>query len=274
MVSGEVAYALTVAGSDSCGGAGIQADLKVFQALGVWGLSAITAVTAQNTREVRGIQILDPGIIALQVQVILDEFPISAVKTGMLADAATIRVVDREIPGGVPLVVDPVMVSTSRHELLEKGARSDLVEILLPRATIVTPNIPEAEVLSGVESIRTLEDAHLAGVRILDLGPRFVLVKGGHLPGDEAADLLLSAGGEWVISTPRFPFIVHGAGCCYSAAICAHLARGCTVQEAFSRSKEWMNRLFRKAERAPSGIFMLSPSGFTRDSDYSGEMEA
>lgn len=274
MVSGEVAYALTVAGSDSCGGAGIQADLKVFQALGVWGLSAITAVTAQNTREVRGIQILDPGIIALQVQVILDEFPISAVKTGMLADAATIRVVDREIPGGVPLVVDPVMVSTSRHELLEKGARSDLVEILLPRATIVTPNIPEAEVLSGVESIRTLEDAHLAGMRILDLGPRFVLVKGGHLPGDEAADLLLSAGGEWVISTPRFPFIVHGAGCCYSAAICAHLARGCTVQEAFSRSKEWMNRLFRKAERAPSGIFMLSSSGFTRDSDYSGEMEA
>ncbi|OPX69638.1 MAG: Bifunctional thiamine biosynthesis protein ThiDN [Methanoregulaceae archaeon PtaB.Bin108] len=274
MVSGEVAYALTVAGSDSCGGAGIQADLKVFQALGVWGLSAITAVTAQNTREVRGIQILDPGIIALQVQAILDEFPISAVKTGMLADAATIRVVDREIPGGVPLVVDPVMVSTSRHELLEKGARSDLVEILLPRATIVTPNIPEAEVLSGVESIRTLEDAHLAGMRILDLGPRFVLVKGGHLPGDEAADLLLSAGGEWVISTPRFPFIVHGAGCCYSAAICAHLARGCTVQEAFSRSKEWMNRLFRKAERAPSGIFMLSPSGFTRDSDYSGEMEA
>ena len=93
-------------------------------------------------------------------------------------------------------------------------------------------------------------------------------------PGDEAADLLISAGGEWVISTPRFPFIVHGAGCCYSAAICAHLARGCTVQEAFSRSKEWMNRLFRKAERAPSGIFMLSSSGFTRDSDYSGEMEA
>lgn len=274
MVSGEVAYALTVAGSDSCGGAGIQADLKVFQALGVWGLSAITAVTAQNTREVRGIQILDPGIIALQVQAILDEFPISAVKTGMLADAATIRVVDREIPGGVPLVVDPVMVSTSRHELLEKGARSDLVEILLPRATIVTPNIPEAEVLSGVESIRTLEDAHLAGMRILDLGPRFVLVKGGHLPGDEAADLLISSGGEWVVSTPRFPFIVHGAGCCYSAAICAHLARGCTVQEAFSRSKEWMNRLFRKAERAPSGIFMLSSSGFTRDSDYSGEMEA
>lgn len=273
MVSGELVYALTVAGSDSCGGAGIQADLKVFQALGVWGLSAITAVTAQNTREVRGIQILDPGIIALQIQAISDEFPLAAVKTGMLADSATIRVVDREIPQDVPLVVDPVMVSTSRHELLEKGARSDLVELLVPRATIVTPNIPEAEVLSGVRSIRTLEDAHLAGMRILDLGPQFVLVKGGHLPGSEAADILLSAAGEWVISTPRLPVVVHGAGCCYSAAICAHLALRCTVQEAFSRSKEWMDRHIRGAVRAPSGIFMLSPSRFTRDSDNTGEPE-
>lgn len=262
MENGDVAYALSIAGSDSGGGAGIQADLKVFQALGVWGLSVVTAVTAQNTREVRDIRVLDPGIISLQMQAVSDEFPIKAIKTGMLADAATIRAVDASLPTGIPLVVDPVMVSTSRHELMEKGAKSDLVEILLPRATIVTPNTHEAEHLSGVGPIKNLEDAHMAGMHILDLGPRFVLIKGGHMPGDEAADLLVSADGEWVISTPRLPLTVHGAGCCYSAAICAHLARGCTVQEAFARSKSWMDCLIRSAIRAPSGVSILFPACF------------
>lgn len=267
MENGEVAYALTIAGSDSGGGAGIQADLKVFQSLGVWGLSVVTAVTAQNTREVRGIRVLDPGIITLQMQAISDEFPIGAIKTGMLADAATIRAVDAGLPTCIPLVVDPVMVSTSRHELMEKGAMSDLVELLLPRATIVTPNTHEAERLSGAGPIRNLEDAHMAGMRILDLGPEYVLIKGGHMPENEAADLLVSKEGEWVISTPRLPRTVHGAGCCYSAAICAHLARGLTVQEAFSRSKSWMDRLIRSAISAPSGVSLLFPASFERCRD-------
>ena len=253
------ACACTIAGSDSGGGAGIQADLKVFQSLGVWGLSVITAVTAQNTREVRGVRVLDPAIIALQVETISGEFGIAAIKTGMLADSATIRAVERVLPEGVPLVVDPVMVSTSRHALMESGACADLASLLLPRATIVTPNIPEAEALSGAGPIRTIEDARGAGMRILDLGPEYVLVKGGHLPGQEAADLLLSSGGEWLIATPRLPITVHGAGCCYSAAICAHLARGYTVREAFGCSKAYIDRLIRGAIRAPSGISLLFP---------------
>jgi len=251
--------ACTIAGSDSGGGAGVQADLKVFQSLGVWGLSVITAITAQNTREVRGISILDPDIIALQMQAISAEFEVAAIKTGMLADSRTIRVVERELPENVPLVLDPVMVSTSRHELLEKEALSVLTGSLLPRATVVTPNTYEAEALSGCKAIRTLEDAREAGMHILDLGPKYVLVKGGHLPGEEAADLLLAAGGEWLISTPKFPFSIHGAGCCYSAAFCAHLARGHTVQESFGLSKAYMDRLIRGSIRAPSGVRMLFP---------------
>lgn len=267
MENGDITYALTIAGSDSGGGAGIQADLKVFQALGVWGLSVLTAVTAQNTREVRGIRVLDPGIITLQMDAISDEFPIGAIKTGMLADAATIRAVDASLPTGIPLVVDPVMVSTSRHTLMEKEAMSDLVELLLPRATLVTPNTHEAEHLSGIHPIQNLDDAHMAGMRILDQGPRFVLIKGGHMPGNEAADLLVSAEGEWVLATPRLPLTVHGAGCCYSAALCANLARGYTVQEAFSRSKSWIDRLIRSAIRAPSGVTMLFPACFERPGD-------
>ncbi|MCU0632044.1 MAG: bifunctional hydroxymethylpyrimidine kinase/phosphomethylpyrimidine kinase [Methanolinea sp.] len=253
------ACACTIAGSDSGGGAGVQADQKVFQSLGVWGLSVITALTAQNTREVRGIQLIDPGMVALQLQTISAEFDIKALKTGMLGGAATIRVVERELPEHVPLVLDPVMISTSRHELLEQGAQQDLIELLLPRATVVTPNIHEAEALSGCSSLVTLEDARWAGLHILDLGPEYVLIKGGHLPGDEATDILITAGREWIISTPRYPLTVHGAGCCYSAAFCAHLARGCMVQNAFGLSKAYMHRLVRNAVKAPSGIYLLSP---------------
>lgn len=267
------ACACTVAGSDSGGGAGVQADLKVFQSLGVWGLSVITAVTAQNTVEVRGIRVLDPGMVALQIQALFAEFPVSAAKTGMLGDAATIRAVERELPDGLPLVLDPVMVSTSKKELLEKGACGDLAGLLVPRATVVTPNIFEAEILSGLSPVRTLDDAREAGLRILDLGPDYVLVKGGHLPGAEAADLLLCSGGEWLVSTPRLPCTVHGAGCCYSAAMCAHLARGCTVQEAFGRSKAYIDRLIRNSVRAPSGIHLLFPGRDGPPRSLSGEKD-
>jgi len=251
--------ACTIAGSDSGGGAGIQADLKVFQSLGIWGLSVVTAVTAQNTREVRGIFQVEPAMVTLQMQALLSEFDIRSFKTGMLGAAETIRAVDRELPEHVPLVVDPVMVSTSRHELMEAGARDILVECLLPRATVVTPNLDEAMALSGLRPIRTLEEAREAGLRILDLGPAFVLIKGGHFPGEEAADILLSSGREWVIATPRLPVTVHGAGCCYSAALCAHLARGCPVREAFSLSKGYIDRLIRSSVRAPSGVHVIFP---------------
>lgn len=251
--------ACTIAGSDSGGGAGVQADQKVFQALGVWGLSVITAVTAQNTTEVRGICQVDPGTVGLQIEALCAEFDIRAFKTGMLGNAATIRAVERALPRGIPLVLDPVMVSTSRHDLLDPGARDDLLGLLVPLATVVTPNIHEAEVLSGIQPIQTLAEAREAGLRILDLGPEYVLVKGGHIPGDEASDLLVGGGGEWLIATPRVPIIVHGAGCCYSAALCAYLAKGLPVRDSFGRAKAYIDRLVRNAARAPSGVHVLVP---------------
>lgn len=251
--------ACTVAGSDSGGGAGVQADLKTFHALGVWGLSAITAVTAQNTREVRGAITTGPDMVALQIATLCEEFEIRAFKTGMLADRETIRGVASSLPESIPLVLDPVMISTSGHRLLAEEAEADLVEILLPRATVVTPNIPEAEILANSGRISTLEDARRAGREILSLGPEFVLVKGGHLRGDEASDLLLSRDREWLIATPRYRCRVHGAGCCFSAALCAFLAHRCPVPEAFGRAKSYMNDLVRNSIRGPTGVHLLDP---------------
>ncbi|MCQ8894814.1 MAG: bifunctional hydroxymethylpyrimidine kinase/phosphomethylpyrimidine kinase [Methanolinea sp.] len=251
--------ACSIAGSDSGGGAGLQADLKVFAGLGVWGLSVVTAVTAQNTRGVAGISLTSPPMVSLQLETLCDEFEILAMKTGMLGDSGIIRAVARGIPEGVPLVLDPVMVSTSGHALLADAARDDLVRLLLPRATVVTPNAREAEVLSGLSPIRDLRQAADAGRKILELGPEYVLVKGGHLSGNRAADLLLSSSGEWCLSTPRYPYEIHGAGCCFSAALCAYLAHGLDVPEAFGRAKAYMDGLVRNARRAPSGIHVLTP---------------
>ncbi|MDH7510295.1 MAG: bifunctional hydroxymethylpyrimidine kinase/phosphomethylpyrimidine kinase [Methanolinea sp.] len=252
--------ACTVAGSDPGGGAGLQADLAVFSALGVHGLSVVTAVTAQNTKAVTGIHVVPPAMVSLELATLRDEFEIRAMKTGMPGDSGTIRVLAREIPAGIPLVVDPVMVSTSRHTLLPADARDALVSEILPRATVVTPNAQEAEVLSGIAPIRDRADALRAGKKILEAGPQYVLVKGGHLREENATDILVGADGEWCISTPRYPYSIHGAGCCFSAALCAFMAHGYPVVDSFARAKEFMDFLAGNAVQAPSGIHILSPS--------------
>ncbi|MCM2465714.1 bifunctional hydroxymethylpyrimidine kinase/phosphomethylpyrimidine kinase [Methanoculleus sp. CWC-02] len=252
--------ACSIAGSDSGGGAGIQADIKTFTALGVWGLTVITAVTAQNTREVRGTWMLPAEAVRAQIETVADDFSIGAWKTGMLGNAENVRAVAEALPEGAALVIDPVMVSTSGHRLLAADAVADLVGLLVPRAAIVTPNIPEAEVLAGM-NVATVEDMAEAGRRILDLGPRAVVVKGGHLPGGAAIDILVDRDGEMRLSGERYPYSVHGSGCCFSAALAAYLARGMPAREGFSAAREFIDTAIREAAGGPGPVRIVNPGG-------------
>jgi hydroxymethylpyrimidine/phosphomethylpyrimidine kinase len=254
--------ACTIAGSDASGGAGIQADLKTFSALHVWGLSVITAITAQNPRAVTGIWPSSPDAVEAQLAALLDEFTIGACKTGMLGDGGVIRVVAERLPLEIPLVVDPVMVSTSGCTLLPDAAVETLARTLIPRAMIVTPNLAEAAVLAGMPPITSLSEMQRAGERILALGPAYVIVKGGHFGGEEdSVDLLLGKGKEWVLEGVRYPYEVHGSGCCFAAAITAYMARGESVPDACSHAKEFIDRALRLAARTRSGCAMVQPTG-------------
>ncbi len=238
--------ALTIAGSDSGGGAGVQADLKTFAALRVHGTSAVTAVTAQNTATVRGVVALDAGFVRLQVETVLDDIEVRAVKTGMLATAATVReVADLAAEGRLPhLVVDPVLVSSSGHALLERAGVEAYLEHLLPRALVATPNLREAAVLSGtgLEELRDVEARVAVAERLRAGGARFVVVKGGHLT-DSADDVVAGPDGVLVLPAPRVPTTNdHGTGCSFSAAVVAHLARGVAVPEALQQAKDFVTR--------------------------------
>jgi hydroxymethylpyrimidine/phosphomethylpyrimidine kinase len=234
---------LTIAGSDSGGGAGIQADLKTFTALGCYGMSAITAVTVQNTLGVFGYNEIPAETVAGQITVVLDDIGADAVKTGMLASAAIIEaVVDalrgRELPN---LVVDPVMVAKSGDPLLQENARTALIELLLPLATIVTPNIPEAEVLSE-RRIAGLDEVQEAARIIRAMGPRYVLMKGGHLAGNEATDYLWDGTTLHTFAAERIDTKnTHGTGCTYASAIAAYLAHGEAPVAAVQKAKAWLH---------------------------------
>jgi hydroxymethylpyrimidine/phosphomethylpyrimidine kinase len=237
--------ALTMAGSDSGGGAGIQADLKTFGALGVYGMSVLTALTAQNTLGVQAILEVPPEFVAAQIDSVLSDIGTDVVKTGMLANAAIIGVVAERLRhyGPLPLVVDPVMVAKGGDRLLREDACSALVDLLLPLATVVTPNLPEAEALTGLrlESPAAMREA---AVRIHDLGPQWVLVKGGHLEGRDALDILY--GGQEYYEFPARRLETqntHGTGCTLASAIAAGLAQGYPVPEAVSRAKEYLTRV-------------------------------
>lgn len=232
-------YALTVAGSDSGGGAGVQVDLKTFAAYGVFGTSAVTAVTAQNPGGVAGVWPLPPEAVAAQIGAVFEAFPVGAVKTGMLAGVGSVGAVAAALPDDVPLVVDPVMVATSGARLLAEDAVHCLVRDLIPRAAVVMPNIPEAEVLAGI-SVEGIDGMREAGHVILEMGADAVVVKGGHLLG-EPTDILIDGSGEMVLSGLRRPYAVHGTGCCISAALTAGLALGMSVREAFVAAKTFVD---------------------------------
>lgn len=244
-MSRSIYTALTIAGSDSGGGAGIQADLKTFEAHGVFGMSVLTAVTAQNSHAVTAIHGIPVEVVAAQIDAVAEDFPVGAVKTGMLASPEIVEVVTAGIEqhGLGPVVVDPVMVSKSGDALLAPEAVSALANRLIPLAAVVTPNAHEAARLAGFD-VRTLDDARRAAAAILRLGPGAVLVKGGHLDGEaEAVDVLVWADGEAVfresrIDTPH----THGTGCTYASAIAANLARGLPLADAVQRARSYLQQ--------------------------------
>jgi hydroxymethylpyrimidine/phosphomethylpyrimidine kinase len=237
-----MAIALTIAGSDSGGGAGIQADLKTFGAFGVYGTCAITAVTAQNTTGVTAWTAIDAGLVEAQIEAVAGDFAVCAVKTGMLATAAIVEAVSATIAAlDLPnLVVDPVMVAKGGHRLLDEDAVHTLRSELLPRAMIVTPNIPEAEVLVGF-SIRSLDEMRRAAREIRRLGPTVVVVKGGHLEGDVSIDIVCAEDDEFELSGPRIRSRnTHGTGGTFSAAAAAGLALGRPVAEALRDARAYL----------------------------------
>ena len=231
---------LTIAGSDSGGGAGIQADLKTLLALGVHGMTAVTAVTAQNTLGVQGVWPLPPEAVLAQIASVTADLGVDAVKTGMLGSAATVAAVAQALtPLTVPVVVDPVGVSTSGDRLLDTDAVGVVRELLLPLATVLTPNLAEVELLCGMRVTREHELRRAADA-LLALGPRWVLVKGGHLSGD-AVDLLTDGDVELVLRASRVPGRgTHGTGCTLASAIAARLALGDEVPAAVGFAKDYV----------------------------------
>ena len=261
--------AMTIAGSDSGGGAGIQADLLTFSALGVFGTSAITCVTAQNPSSVTGIQAIDPDMVDRQIRAVCEGFPVAAAKTGMLYSSQIVKVVaTNDIRQGIPiLVVDPVMVAESGGRLLKEDAIDALCADLLPQARVITPNLHEAEILCG-HSISSLDELRMAA---REIGERFdvaCVVKGGHLPGDEIVDVLYDGGEEQLFRSERVPVSQsHGAGCVFSAAITAYLAKGGMLNDAVGKAKEFVRQALLNALPAgrhrPLGFFW----GFTSRAD-------
>ena len=250
----EIHIALTIAGSDSGGGAGGQADLKTFAALDVHGVSAITCVTAQNPRRVSRVEACSPKMVRAQIEAVFGELPPRAAKTGMLFSAAIIREVARafrEKP--CPLVVDPVMFSTSGARLLQPDAVRVLTSQLFPLAALVTPNLPEAESLLGI-SIREPEDLRRAARALHERFGCAALVKGGHLPGTrECIDIFFDGRAEWLFSGPRVRGVeTHGTGCTVSAAVVAHLAQGFAMTEAIRLAKEFISTAIATSRRAGS----------------------
>jgi len=243
--------ALTIAGSDSGGGAGIQADLKTFSALGVFGCSVIASLTAQNTLGVQGVFPIPPAFVQQQIRSVLDDIPVTAIKTGMLARADIIAAVVEalaEYPQ-LPLVVDPVMVATSGDRLLAEDAINILIKQLLPKATLITPNLPEAAALLRTQVATTPSEMLEQANRLLDYGVSAVLLKGGHSDGEEAADLLVRAGESQWFSRPRLQTRnTHGTGCTLASAIAAGLARGLTLDAAVDAGKNYIHEALRHSE--------------------------
>jgi hydroxymethylpyrimidine/phosphomethylpyrimidine kinase len=259
--------ALTIAGSDSGGGAGIQADLKTFAAHGVHGLSAIAALTAQHTRGVTAVHVPEVAFLRAQIAACFDDFDVRAVKLGMLATAEVIETVVHALAphADVPLVVDPVMVATSGAKLLADDALDAMRTRLLPRATIATPNLPEAELLLGTR-IDSVQAMHAACEALRALGANAVLLKGGHLSGgDVVVDVFADAEGLYDIRHPRLSIEAHGTGCTLASAIAARLALGDGLREACIAASDYVHRALVSGYRPGRGdVLVLDHFGAMR----------
>jgi hydroxymethylpyrimidine/phosphomethylpyrimidine kinase len=243
-----IPVALTIAGSDSGGGAGIQADLKTFSALGVFGTSAVTALTAQNTLGVQAVHASPPEFVGQQIRSVLDDFSVHAIKIGMLFSAeiaaSTADLLD-QYPD-IPLVLDPVMVATSGDALMEQDAVAMIIRRLFPRALVITPNLAEAAFLTGLSPARDRMEMEAQGRALVARGAHAVLVKGGHSTEDEATDLLVTAAGAQRYSAPRIETKnTHGTGCTLAAAIAAYLAKGESLHAAIGFAKEYLTGAIR-----------------------------
>ncbi|MFP5318037.1 MAG: bifunctional hydroxymethylpyrimidine kinase/phosphomethylpyrimidine kinase [Acidimicrobiia bacterium] len=259
--------ALTIAGTDSGGGAGVTADLKTFEAHGVWGTAAVTAVTAQNTLGVQAFDAVSPELVRAQIESVVTDIGVDAAKTGMLASPALVEAVARAVRdfGVRPLVVDPVMVSKHGSRLLEEGADDMLWSELLPLATVVTPNLDEASVLAGFPVVdrKSMEEA---GRRLAEAGPEVVLITGGHVPEEDSSPDLLVVDRElrWLEGHRIDNRHTHGTGCTLSAAICAELARGMEPADACVAAKHFVERAIAAGADIGGGVGPVDP-GWARD---------
>ncbi|MBI1357213.1 MAG: bifunctional hydroxymethylpyrimidine kinase/phosphomethylpyrimidine kinase [Acidobacteria bacterium] len=246
--------ALTIAGSDPSGGAGLQADLKTFHQFGCYGMAVVSLLTVQNTVSVDAVELVSPELVRRQLEAVTTDILPGAAKTGALGSAAIIGVVaDWARQSGVPLVVDPVMISKHGASLLAEEARQALLDQLLPRCTLLTPNAPEAARLTGL-AVEDRDGMRAAAVRLRTLGAPAVLLKGGHLPGPEAVDLLLDEGGEVWLSAPRVDSKhTHGTGCVTAAAIAAGLAQGLSLEVSVRRAKAFVAAAIREAPGLGAG---------------------
>lgn len=250
------AIALTIAGSDSSGGAGIQADLKSFSALGAYAASVITALTAQNTQGVQGVFAVPPDFVSAQIDSVFSDLNVRAVKIGMLATSDVIRAVASGLDrwAAQSIVLDPVMVAQSGDPLIADEAVSTLKAVLMPRAVLITPNLPEAARLTGLAMAESEDAMILQGRALIASGAQAVLMKGGHGSGPESIDLLITASGIVRLVAPRFSTRnTHGTGCSLSSAIAAHLARGFALEDAVKRSKAWLSAAIAHADTLSIG---------------------
>ncbi len=251
-----ITHALTIAGSDSGGGAGIQADLKTFSALGAYGMSVITALTAQNTQGVQAVHAVPPTFISAQCQAVFSDIRVDAVKIGMLADSDIITAVAAAIQQWQPpcVVLDPVMVAKGGHRLLADSAVEALRQQLLPQASIVTPNLPEAAALLGCDEATTEAEMVSQGQALLNMGCQAVLMKGGHLNGDNSPDWLITAQGTMPFTVPRIQTKnTHGTGCTLSSAITALYPRYRNWPETIANAKTWLSGALAHADELDVG---------------------
>ena len=235
-----IARVLTIAGSDSGGGAGIEADIKTISALGGYGCTTITGLTAQNTLGVQGVHPVPVNFVVLSMRAVLEDIGVDAIKLGMLTSEPIIRAVAANLPKGVPVVLDPVMVSTSGAVLLPDGAIAALISELIPKATLITPNLPEAAKITGMP-VETEAQRIEAGRRLLEMGAKAALIKGGHGSEAELTDLLVTPAGVIAITLPRIESRnTHGTGCTMSSAIATGLAQGLGLETAVRRARDYL----------------------------------